>query len=64
MVMFCMTDCPYKKLALGKCKGCKIGDSYLGCARYKYADVKGIHNVPECVGVLDHGRLLELKETN
>jgi hypothetical protein len=56
--------CPYEKIGIGLCRKCLCGSSYHGCARYKYADVKGIHNVPEYVGVLDHGRLLELSGVN
>jgi hypothetical protein len=60
-----MSDsCPYKKIGTGKCHDCQIEDGYHGCARYKYANVKGIQSVPEYVGRLDHGRLLELKDAN
>ena len=55
-----MSDCPYKRIGIGNCNDCIVGENYKGCARYKYAGVRGIDNTPEHVGVLDQGRLLEL----
>jgi hypothetical protein len=52
--------CPYAKIGTGLCRKCLCGENYQGCARYKYSNVKGPQNVPEYVGVLDHGILLEL----
>jgi hypothetical protein len=52
--------CPYTKIGTGACRKCLCGANYAGCARYKYSNVRGPENTPDFVGVLDHGRLLEL----
>jgi hypothetical protein len=57
-----MNHCPYWKMAVGTCKNCTIEESYEGCAIYRYAGVTGIFNVPDYVGVLDHGRVDEVIE--
>jgi hypothetical protein len=57
-----MIVCPYKNIGTGKCLDCQIEHGYHGCARYKYASVRGIGNTPEYVGVMDQGRLLELNK--
>ncbi len=49
--------CPYKNIA---CPGCHVEDSYPGCARYKLATFRGIEIVPNDLGILDHGRVLEI----
>jgi hypothetical protein len=52
--------CPYENIGNSHCHDCVVGDAYGGCAIYKYSNVRGPQNVPEWVGVLDQGRLLEL----
>lgn len=55
-----MNMCPYQSMGNGICKTCPAGDAYPGCARYKYANVQGVRGLPDYIGILDHGRVLEL----
>lgn len=55
------SECPYRSFGKGICHDCFVDPgAYGGCARYKYANITGPHNLPDYVGVLDQGRLLEL----
>ncbi len=46
--------CPYN------CPNCHVEESYPGCAGYQLATFRGIEVVPDNLGILDHGRVLEI----